>query len=106
MDPDNSLVLYIKYLKYEKNLTKNSIRAYKKDIADLISFLKDNDSTDMRQLDLVLFREFLKSLDSKKYANRTMIRKYSSYINYFRFLEDNKTIDIHLSHFINVPRRR
>jgi len=106
MDPDNSLGLYIKYLKYEKNLTKNSIRAYKEDIVQLNDFLKNNNITDIGQIDLVLFRGFLKSLDPNKYANRTMIRKYSSYINYFRFLEDNKIINIHLSQFINVPRRR
>ncbi|HAJ95223.1 MAG TPA: hypothetical protein DCP02_03215 [Actinobacteria bacterium] len=106
MDPDKSLGLYIKYIRYEKNLTKNSIRAYKKDIVQLNNFLKGKNTTDIRQLDLVLFRGFLKSLDPKKYASRTMIRKYSSYINYFRFLENNKIIDIHLSQFINVPRRR
>ena len=48
----------------------------------------------------------MKSLDTNKYANRTLIRKYSSYINYFRFLEDNKLIKIQLSQFINVPRKR
>lgn len=106
MDPDNSLGLYIKYLKYEKNLTKNSIESYKKDIIQLNDFLKDNSIANIGQMDLILFRSFLKSLDSKKYANRTMVRKYSSYINYFRFLEENKIIDMHLSQFINVPRRR
>ncbi|MCD4669794.1 MAG: tyrosine-type recombinase/integrase [Actinomycetia bacterium] len=106
MDPDKSLGLYIKYIKYEKNLTKNSIRSYKEDIAQLISFLKDKDILNLDYLDLSVFRGFLKSLDSKKYANRTMVRKYSSYINYFRFLEDNKIINTRLSQLISVPRRR
>ena len=52
------------------------------------------------------FREFVKSLDKKKYSNRTMIRKYSSLINYFRFLEENKILNCHLSQYINVPRKR
>lgn len=48
----------------------------------------------------------MKSIDGKKYANRTIIRKYSSYINYFRFLEENKLTSVQLSQFINVPRKR
>lgn len=106
MDPDSSLGLYLKYIKYEKNLTNNSVRSYKNDISGLISFLRDKNISNLDHLDLSVFRDFLKSLDSKKYANRTMIRKYSSYINYFRFLEDNKMIDIRLSQLINIPRRR
>jgi integrase/recombinase XerD len=106
MDPDSSLGLYLKYIKYEKNLTNNSVRSYKNDISGLISFLRDKNILNLDHLDLSVFRDFLKSLDPKKYANRTMIRKYSSYINYFRFLEDNKMIDIRLSQLINIPRRR
>ena len=106
MDPDRSLGLYLKYIKYEKNLTNNSVRSYKNDIFQLISFLRDKNILDLDHLNLSVFRDFLKSLDLKKYANRTMIRKYSSYINYFRFLEDNKMIEIRLSQLINIPRKR
>jgi site-specific recombinase XerD len=106
MDPDKSLELYIKHLRFEKNLTPNSIKSYEKDIRQLNSYLKDRDIPDMKNIDLAFFRKFVKSLDENKYANRTMIRKYSSLVNYFRFLEEEKIIDIHLSQFINPPRRR
>ena len=106
MDPDNSLGLYIKHLRFEKNLTLNSIRSYEKDIIQLNGFLRSRKITDIKNMGLDLFREFVKSLDRKKYANRTMIRKYSSLMNYFRFLEENRIINVHLSQFINVPRKR
>ena len=107
MDLDNSLELYLKYLRYEKNLTPNSIRSYTRDILQFHSFLKSNKKiNDISKLDLAVFRKFLKSIDQKNYANRTILRKYSSYINYFRFLEENDFIDIQLSQFINVPRKR
>jgi len=48
----------------------------------------------------------LKSLDRCNYSNRTIIRKYSSLINFFRFLENNDYIDLQLTQAINVPRRR
>ena len=107
MDLGDSLELYLKYLKYEKNLTPNSIRSYTRDIAQFHNFLKDvKNINTITELDLAAFRKFLKSIDQNNYSNRTILRKYSSLINYFRFLEENKLIDIQLSQFINVPRKR
>ena len=107
MNLGDSLELYLKYLRYEKNLTPNSIRSYTRDIVQLHNFLSDvkkiNTTT---QLDLTVFRKFLKSIDRNDYSNRTILRKYSSLINYFRFLEENGLIDIQLSQFISVPRKR
>ena len=106
MDPDSSLGLYIKYLKFEKNLTPNSIKSYENDIIQLNGFLRSRHISDMKELSLSEFRGFVKSLDDRKYANRTIIRKYSSLINYFKFLEENRIIDMHLSQFISAPRKR
>jgi site-specific recombinase XerD len=66
MDPDKSLELYIKYLRFEKNLTPNSIKSYEKDIRQLNTYLKDRDIADMTDIDLAFFRGFVKSLDEKK----------------------------------------
>jgi site-specific recombinase XerD len=107
MKLDSSLELYLKYLRYEKNLTPNSIRSYTRDIVQFHNFLKNiKKINDISQLDLAVFRKFLKSIDQNNYANRTILRKYSSFVNYFRFLEENNLIDIQLSQFINVPRKR
>ncbi len=102
----NCLELYIKYLKYEKNLSLNSINSYNKDILQLLNFLKRINITEASGLNLVIFRDFLKSLDSHNYSNRTIIRKYSSFINFFRFLERNDYIDSRLIEAINPPRKR
>ena len=106
MDLGDSLELYLKYIRYEKNLTPNSIMSYNKDILQLYDFLKSKKINDTTQLNLGVFRKFLKSIDQNNYANRTILRKYSSFINYFRFLEENELIDIQLSQFINVPRKK
>ncbi len=106
MNRNSSLELYLEYLKYERNLAKNSISSYKKDLIQLNSFLKDNNVLNIGDINLVIFRKFLKSLDCKNYSNRTIIRKYSAFINYFRFLEENKIMKSNISKFINVPRKR
>jgi len=106
MDLFNCLELYIKYLKYEKNLSLNSINSYKKDILQFLFFLKDKDIKDTESLDADSFREFLKFIDNYEYSNATIVRKYSSLINFFKFLEGNDFINFQLTQFINVPRRR
>jgi len=105
MDLFNCLELYIKYLKYEKNLSLNSINSYQKDILQFLHFLKGKDINETARINLDIFRDFLKSLDSNNYSNRTIIRKYSSFINFFRFLEREGYIDFQLTQAINVPRR-
>jgi len=106
MDLFNCLELYIKYLKYERNLSLNSINSYKKDNIQFLKFLKVRNVTDTKYLDLDIFREFLKYLDNYNYSNRTIIRKYSSLINFLKFLEVNDYLDFQLTQFINVPRRQ
>jgi len=106
MDLFNCLELYIKYLKYEKNLSLNSINSYQKDNLQFLNFLKGKNVTEAAQLSLDIFRDFLKSLDNRDYSNRTIIRKYSSLVNFFRFLENNNYIDFQLTQSINIPRKR
>jgi len=106
MDLFNCLELYIKYLKYEKNLSLNSINSYQKDNLQFLNFLKGKNVTEADQLSLDIFRDFLKSIDNRNYSNRTIIRKYSSLVNFFRFLENNNYIDFQLTQAINIPRKR
>ena len=100
------LKLYIKYLKYEKNLSLNSINSYKKDNLQFLNYLKGKNITENGSLNLDTFRDFLKYLDNYNYSNSTIIRKYSSLINFFKFLERNNHIGFQLTQFINVPRKQ
>lgn len=104
MDLFNCLELYIKYLKYEKNLSLNSISAYKKDIMQFVTFLRERKIKETGQLSLDNFRVFLKFIDKYNYSNRTIVRKYSSLVNFFKFMEINGYINFQLTQFINVPR--
>jgi site-specific recombinase XerD len=106
MNIEESLELYYKHLKYEKNLAVNSINAYQKDLAQLADFLSKKQIDDTNLINLDLFREFLKFIDRYKYSNRTLIRKYSSYNNFFKFCELNGYIENQLSQFILPPKKQ
>lgn len=104
MNLEESLELYNKYLKYEKNLTPNTILSYRNDLLLLMEFFIKNKVNDVTEITLTVFRNFLKFLDKYQYSSRTLLRKFSSYINYFKFLEKNSLIKIQLSQAISLPK--
>jgi len=104
MNLEESIELYSKYIRYERNLTPNTILSYRNDLLLMIEFFIKCGVNDSVEISLPLFRNFLKFLDKYKYSNRTIIRKFSSYINYFKFLEKNSLIKIQLSQAITVPK--
>jgi integrase/recombinase XerD len=106
MNINESLELYYRHLKYEKNLALNSIHAYQIDLVQLTAFLSKKQIEDTSLINLDTFREFLKSIDRYKYSNRTLIRKYSSYNNFFKFCELNGFIQNQISQFILPPKKQ
>jgi len=104
MNIEESLNLYLRYLKYEKNLTPNTIISYNNDLLLMKDYLIKNKIYDVKEITLSIFRNFLKFLDKYQYSNRTIIRKFSSYINYFKFLEQNSLIGVQLSQKISLPK--
>ena len=105
MDTEESLSLYLKFLNYEKNLTPNTILSYKNDLLLMLDYFTKNKIYDVKEITLAVFRNFLKFLDKYRYGNNTILRKFSSYINYFKFLEQNSLIEIQLSQMISLPRK-
>ena len=105
MDSGNSLELYIKYLRYEKNLSINTIGAYRRDILHFISYINNIGAIKTSEINLDSFRKYFKYLDNFKYSTETIIRKYSSLINFFRFLENNQYTNIQLTQLANVPKK-
>ena len=85
MELNQSIELFIKYIKFEKNLTPNTISAYSKDLSLFIEYLVRHNVYETYQINLKIFKNFLKFLDKYNYSNNTILRKFSTYINYFNF---------------------
>ena len=102
---NKSLDLFEKFIIFEKNLSPNTIKAYKNDILVFEYFLKKEKVNDTEEINYQFFKNFLKFLDRYNYSNRSIIRKLSTYINYFKFLEHNKFIKTQISQKISVPKR-
>ena len=105
MDLDKSLNLFLKYLEFEKNLSLNTINSYKIDIMQFIVFISQKKDKGLELLHIENFRKFLKHIDIFNYSRNTSIRKYSTLLNYFKFLEDNDYIKNNISQFLMPPKK-
>ena len=74
-----SLKEYVYYLKITKNLSKNTIDSYQRDLIEYISFIEKN--YDFRRFDQVNKKHidnFIRSLSRRKISPKSITRKISS----------------------------
>ncbi len=84
--------LFLDKLYTEKNLTKNTLKSYKKDLIDLLFFLnKKNYKIDNCNEDSL--SKYIKLLNTKRYEVTTLTRKISVIKQFFYFLSIEKYRD-------------
>jgi len=105
MEFEKGLKKYIDFLRYEKNLSPNTVNSYTRDLVHFFNYLNRRGKKTLDSLELSDFRKYIKFLDNFKYSNSSIIRKYSSYVNFFRFLENNGYINKNLSQHIMRPKK-
>ena len=75
------------YLLIEKNYSKHTVNAYKKDLETFSSFIKDEfDSADIYDINYSQIRSWIVNLVESGITNRTINRKISSLNSYYKFL--------------------
>ncbi|MBI9010219.1 MAG: site-specific tyrosine recombinase XerD [Tenericutes bacterium] len=85
---------YIYYLKITKNLAKNTIESYERDLLEYISFLEKN--YNFKFFDQVTKQEvdnFIRSLARKKTSPKSITRKISSIHSFHRYLLEEKLVE-------------
>jgi integrase/recombinase XerC len=84
---------YFSYLQYEKRYSKQTIIAYKTDIAQFLSFC-NIEETDLRKIKTQDIREWLISLAERDLSSKTLNRKITSLKRLFHFLKTKGVVDI------------
>ncbi len=79
---------FVNYLRYERNMSPETIRAYEKDLFQFLRFFKNRDGekkhpADISSLDI---REFLANLREKNYQKTTIVRKLATIRSFYKFL--------------------
>lgn len=78
---------FLDYLRYERNYSDKTVRAYGEDIAQLQEFMKEEmGESDLLKVSPDLIREWIVSLMDKGYTSTSVNRKLSSLRSFYKYL--------------------
>lgn len=93
---------YIDYIKYERKLSKETIKNYKYDLDKFILFLEKQNIKDIKKVNTNILETYLKTL--KDDNPKTISRNITSINNLFIFLLKEKVISKNPCEFIDRPK--
>lgn len=88
---DEFLLRYINYLK-SKNMSKNTLDAYKRDIDRFLKFLLSRNE-DLNSVDEISIMAFVQELHKDKKANSSIVRNIIAIRNFYKFLKKQGIIN-------------
>ena len=79
---------FVNYLRYERNMSPETIRAYEKDLYQFMRFFRRRDppKTNPAEISSMEVREFLANLREKNYRKTTIVRKLATIRSFYKFL--------------------
>lgn len=83
---------YLTVLRFEKNLSDNTIEAYKNDLRKFLSFISDQDISDLNEITPVLISKYFEFERKKGIDSSTTARYMSSIKGFFNYLEDSEYV--------------
>lgn len=98
--------LFEQYLIVEKNLSKNSITAYIRDVKQFSKYInKEFNILDIAQINEENIRKYLVFL-ADKYNSQSIARKIVTLRNFYKFLLAEKLIDRNIMNIFELPKTR
>lgn len=102
MDP--RLRQFLFYLRAEKNFSPNSLRNYRIDISQFLTFLKEKKHS-LQDVDRLFIRLYLAKLNEKNYHKNSIIRKISALRTFFRYLCQENEIKTNPIVYLSTPKK-
>jgi len=99
---------YLDYLKFEKRLSENTLKAYKRDLLDFQDYIEKNDLPVIGQIKTRQIRRFILHGMSKGWEPKTTNRKISALKGMFAFLAEREAISANPAsavQSVKVPHR-
>ena len=96
---------YITILRVEKNLSPNSIEAYKRDLTRYIDFLQEEkDINNLEEISPKHIRGFIRVLNDAHLAPASITRAFSSIRSYHSFLSGENLVQQNPSQLLDAPK--
>lgn len=85
--------LFLEYLRVERQYSDDTIKAYRSDLEEFCTFLKQNGGMKpFKQIDHLDINVFMTDLFDRKYSRTTISRKLSSLRSFYNFLAKNDLV--------------
>jgi len=92
---------FLRYLRFERNYSENTIRSYGRDLIDFYNFCVENK---LNFNDRKTLRKFIIYLSKNRYKRSTLARKIITLRNFFNYLLKNEKLRDDLSLFLSTPK--
>src|ERR1700736_2961992 len=107
----NEIRDFLDYLTYERNVSINTVGAYRDDLESFLGFLCNQyftmarDQIDLQRIDHLAIRSYLAHLARKKLARASTARHLSALRSFFKYLMREGTLDANPARGVATPRR-
>jgi len=111
MGVTNEIGDFLDYLTIERNVSPNTVTAYRDDIESFISFLCNDylslgrDLLDLKRVDHLAVRSYLAHLSRRKLARASVARHLSALRTFFKFLVREGVVEANPARTVATPKR-
>lgn len=97
---------FLEYLKFQRRLSENTLKAYSKDLEQFMLFISQNFGPieTPKELKHTFIRSWVVSLMNEKLDNRSVNRKISTLKTYFKYLLKQKILEINPMQKVIAPK--
>ncbi|MBM4054394.1 MAG: tyrosine recombinase XerC [Planctomycetes bacterium] len=95
---------YLAYIENDKNYSPQTLRAYRNDLNQYLSFLKDEGCTDLSTVSRLQLRQYLAFLKKQNPSKTTIARKLTSIRSLYKFLCQHGILEINPVENIKTPK--
>ena len=107
----NEIGDFLDYLTFERNVSPNTIAAYRDDLESFLGFLCNDylsmarDQLDLRRVDHLTVRSYLAHLSRRKLSRATVARHLSALRSFFKFLVRESVVDANPARTVASPKK-
>ncbi len=95
---------FLNHLRNERNLSPETLRAYRNDLEQLCIYFKAEDPQKLIELDIYQVRDYLAHLNAKAYSKTTVVRKLAAIRSYFKYIKREGISDKNPFESVRTPK--
>ncbi|MDQ3280388.1 MAG: tyrosine recombinase XerC [Acidobacteriota bacterium] len=102
---------FLDYLTYERNVSGNTIAAYRDDLESFVGFLCNDylsmgrDQLELKRVDHLAVRSYLAHLTRRKLSRSTIARHLSALRTFFKYLVREEIVEANPARTVSTPKR-